>query len=237
LEALNTSKKSYDTLIEILTPIVAAEPNYADGNAKQLLYTAYLDRGDARREASEIVGALSDYEAALALKVDDPSEVQTHRAELLLAFARQAVQPTPQPDKTVESSGSGGETESSAPTPEPVRIRFGRPKLIAPEDDIVFVGRLFQEAFVEWQPVGELAEDEYYDLTIMHIFADQPKYWGLAVKETRLQLTEDIGVGQAGGDRFYWWVTVRKANTASSATGIDLPVSLQSEVRTFVWIP
>jgi serine/threonine protein kinase len=237
LEALNTSKKSYDTLIEILTPIVAAEPNYADGNAKQLLYTAYLDRGDARREASEIVGALSDYEAALALKVDDPSEVQTHRAELLLAFARQAVQPTPQPDKTVESSGGGGDTGSSTPTPEPVRIRFGRPKLIAPEDDVVFVGRLFQEAVVEWQPVGELAKDEYYDLTIMYIYADEPKYWGLATKETRLQLTEDIGVGQAGGDRFYWWVTVRKANTASSATGIDLPASLQSEVRTFVWIP
>jgi serine/threonine protein kinase len=237
LEALNTSQKDYDTLIEILPPLVAAEPNYADGNAKKLLYTAYLDRGDVRREASEIVGALSDYEAALALRVDDSSEAQTRRAELLLAFSRQPAQPTPQPGKTVESSDSGSETASSEPTPEPVRIRFGKPKLIAPEDDIVFVGRLFQGAFVEWLPVGELAEDEYYDLTIMYIFADEPRYWGLATKETRFQLTEDIGVGQAGGDRFYWWVTVRKAYTASSASGIDLPVSLQSEVRTFVWIP
>jgi serine/threonine protein kinase len=237
LKALNTPREDYDTLIEILPPLVAAEPDYADGNAKQLLYTAYLDRGDVRREASETVGALSDYESALALKVGDSSEAQDHRAELLLSFSRQPVQPTPQPVKTVESSGGGSETGSSEPTPEPVRIRFGSPKLLAPEDDIEFVGRLFQEAYVEWLPVGELAEDEYYDLTIMYIFADEPKYWGMATRESRIQLTEDIGVGQAGGDRFYWWVTVRKENTAPSAYSIDLPVSQQSDVRTFVWIP
>jgi hypothetical protein len=233
LEALNTSKKEYDTLIQILTPIVAVESNYADGNAKKLLYTAYLDRGDARREASEIVGALGDYEAALALNVEDPSEVQTRRAELLLSFSQQPVQPTPQPAQTVESSGS----QDGTPTPEPVRIKFGRPELIAPEDDVIFVGRLFEGAIMEWEPVDGLAEDEYYDLTIMYIFADEPQYWGLATKETRIQLTEDIGVGQAGGDRFYWWVTVRKANSAPSANSIDLPVSLRSEARTFVWIP
>ena len=237
LKALNTPERNYDTLIEILPSLVAAEPDYADGNAKQLLYRAYLDRGNARHEASEIVGALSDYEAALALKVDDPSEAQTHRAELLLSFSRQPEQPTPQPVKTVESSDSGSEIVSSEPTPELVRIRFGRPKLLAPENDIEFVGRLFQEAYVEWLPVGELAEDEYYDLTLMYIFADEPKYWGLATRETRVQLTEDIGVGQAGGDRFYWWVTVRKRDSAPTAYSIDLPVSLQSEVRTFVWIP
>ncbi|MFC1975259.1 hypothetical protein ACFLXQ_02545, partial [Chloroflexota bacterium] len=237
LEALNTPESKYDSLIQTLTSIVAAEANYAGGNAKELLYTAYLGRGDARREASETVGALGDYEAALALNVADPSEAQTRRAELLLSFSQQPAQPTPQPVATVESSGSESATPSSEPTPEPVRVRFGKPQLLAPKDDIIFAGRLFEEAYVEWEPIGELAEDEYYDLTIMYIYADEPKYQGLATKDTRVHLTEDIGVGQAGGDRFYWWVTVRKENTAPTVDSIDLPISLRSEARTFVWVP
>ncbi|MBN1992751.1 MAG: protein kinase [Anaerolineae bacterium] len=238
LESLNTAKYKYDTLIQILTPIVAAESNYAGGNAKQMLYVAHLDRAKARHEEADIVGALSDYEAALALNVDDPSEAHTRRAELLLSFSQQPAQPTPAPVKTVAATRRPSDTVSSTPTPEPVRIKFGKPELVTPLDDVVFVGRLFEEAIVEWQPVGELADDEYYDLTLMYIYADQPKYWGLATKDTRVQLiADDIGVGEAGGDRFYWWVTLRKANSAPSANSIDLPVSLQSDVRTFVWLP
>ena len=51
LEALDTPEGEYETLIQILTPVVAVEPDYAGGDAKNLLYGAYLDRGDARREA------------------------------------------------------------------------------------------------------------------------------------------------------------------------------------------
>ncbi|MBI1876878.1 MAG: protein kinase, partial [Chloroflexi bacterium] len=47
LEALTTPKNEYESLIKTLTPIVAVEPTYADGDAKRLLYAAYLDRGDA----------------------------------------------------------------------------------------------------------------------------------------------------------------------------------------------
>jgi hypothetical protein len=112
------------------------------------------------------------------------------------------------------------------------------PKLLNPPNDIVFAGRLFQEAYVEWEPVGQLAPDEYYDLTLMYIFADEPKYRGMSTTETRVKLEADvIGVGEAGGDRFYWWVTVRKANSAPSSDSIDLPLSPRSEARTFVWNP
>jgi serine/threonine protein kinase len=240
LEVLYTSRNEYDTLIQILTPLVAADANYADGNAKKLLFLAYLGRGDARSEASEIVGALSDYEAALALNVEDPSEVQTRRAELLLSFSQQPATLTPQPVETAESGSGTSATATPTtdePTPEPVRIKYGRPTLIAPEDDVLFAGRLFEEAILEWEPVDGLAEDEYYDLTIMYIFADQPKYWGMATTETQFQLTSEIPVGEAGGDRFYWWVTVRKSNSAPTPDSIDLPVSLRSEARTFVWTP
>ncbi|MBN1218002.1 MAG: protein kinase [Anaerolineae bacterium] len=241
LEALNTPTYKYDLRIQILSGVVAAEPYYADGNAKKLLYAAYLRRGDVRQLAGEIVGALGDYEAALALNVEDPSKAQSRRAELLLSFNQQPLQPTapatPVQTRTV-TSGDAGQTASARATPEPVRIRLGQPILISPENDVTFAGRLFEEAILEWEPMAGLAANEYYDLTLMYIYADQPKYWGLATKDTRVKLiADDIGVGQAGGDRFYWWVTVRKAYSAPSPDSIDLPVSLRSEARTFVWTP
>lgn len=240
LEALNTPEDQYDRLIQTLTPLVAANPNYADGNAKHRLYEAYVARGNTRQAASEIVGALSDYEAALALNVDDPSQAQIRRAELFLALSQQtgSNQPTPQIVETATvTGGTPDEPAEMESTPEPVRIRFGPPELINPENDTIFAGR-FAEVVVAWQPVSNLAEDEYYDLTIMHFFADEPVYWGLATKETQVKLLpSDIGVGRAGGDRFYWWVTVRKANSAPSADSIDLPVSQPSEAKTFIWSP
>ena len=96
----------------------------------------------------------------------------------------------------------------------------------------------FAEVFLEWEPVEGLVPDEYYDVTIMHLFADEPKYTGSTrTNETRLQVYQDIGVGEAGGDRFYWWVTVRKDNTALESDGLDLPVSPRSDAKSFVWSP
>ena len=239
LEALDTSKNDFDTLIQILTPIVAADPDYAGLNAKNLLYHIHLSRGNNRRDAGEFVGALSDYEAALALKVDDPSEAQTRRAELLLSFGQQANagQLTSVPLPTSTKVAGAEESGEEAPTPEPVRVRFGSPKMISPGNDTVFAGK-FSDVYLEWEPVGSLAPDEYYDLTVMHIFADEPTYWGTATKENSIRLNpDDIGVGRAGQDRFYWWITVRKANTAPTANSLDLPTSRQSEGRTFVWVP
>jgi serine/threonine protein kinase len=239
LEALDMLEDDYETLIQTLIPVVAVEPVYAGGDAKNLLYQAYLNRGDARQEAAEIVGALSDYEAALALKVDDPSAAQTRRAELLLSFSsQQSAQPTPppQPAATVSVSDTPT-TKEPTPTPVPVAIKYGDPQLISPEDDAFFAGRL-TNVFLEWEPIGKLAEDEYYDLTIQYIFGTDFVYWGTATKETRVQIPPAVGLGKAGGDRFRWYVTVRKANTASlSENSIDLPVSLQSKIRTFVWVP
>lgn len=234
LEALDTPADEYEALIQTLTSVVAVEPEYAGGDAKALLYTAYLTRGDTRREAAEIVGALSDYEAALALKVADPSAAQRRRAELLLSFNQPAAQPTPLPPTP---AGDGIATGTPTHTPEPITVKYGEPELLSPPDDAFFAGRL-TEVYLEWKPIDQLTEDEYYDLTIQFIFGNDFVYWGSATKETRVRIPSDIGVGKAGGDRFRWYVTVRKANTATlSANNIDLPVSLQSKIRSFVWVP
>lgn len=249
LTTLDTPAEDLDTLIKSLTPLVAADPGYASGFARQALYEAHVARATQRQQSPEnIAAALGDYEAALALGVDDPSEAQTRRAELLLSFTQQ---PTAQLETVAadaaatpeqESDSQPSETDETPPdtptaTPATLRIKYGKPQLINPPDDSLFAGQ-FAEVFLQWEPVGELAPDEYYDLTIMHLFADEPKYDGsLRTRETRVQITQDIGVGEAGGDRFYWWVTVRKDNTASSSGGLDTAVSLRSDARTFVWSP
>jgi serine/threonine protein kinase len=233
-QALNTPATNHDTLVQLLTPIVAADPTYAAKKARRMLYSAYVERGDARREAGETVGALGDYEAALAVHVDDPSLAQMHRAELLLGLGQQVT--TVELAVTPAAPPATPETAATESTPEPVRIKYRAPALLTPDNDTIFPGK-FAQVFLEWEPAAAMASDEYYDLTVMYIFADEPAYWGTATRDTRIQLTPDIGVGKAGQDRFYWWVTVRKANTAPYFGALDLPVSAQSEGRSFVWVP
>ena len=239
LLALDTAAEDLDTLIKTLTPIVAAEPDYASGYAKQTLYDAYLTRAIQREQVTEsIAAALGDYEAALALNVDDPSEAQTRRAELLLSFTQQpaVAQETVIVATPTQASAEASTTPDATADASPTGIKYGRPQLIGPPDDVIFAGS-FAEVFLEWEPVGELAEDEYYDLTIMHLFADKPKYDGsLRTRDTKVQI-QDVGVGEAGGDRFYWWVTVRKDNTAVLPGGLDNAISPRSEAKTFVWSP
>jgi tetratricopeptide (TPR) repeat protein len=241
LEALNTSPREYELLIRTLNPLVAADPNYAQGKAKDLLYNAYLNRGKARNEAGEIVGALGDYEAALALNVDDPAEVQTRRAELILSFqqpgeALAQTSETPEPSPTPVTNDNQNDPPPTS-TPETSQVLLEKPMLLGPADDLKFAGQ-FDEVILKWEPIEQLAADEYYDLTIMHIFAEQPTYWGVATEETQVRLVPtNIGVGKAGNDRFYWWVTVRKRDSAPPGEALDLARSPESEVRTFVWTP
>jgi len=245
LKALDIPAKNYDALIPILSPIVAADPNFANGMAKQMLFNAYLGRAEIREASSEtIAAALGDYEAALALNVADPGEAHTRRAKLLLMFAQGPLQSTQVATAaTPVAVGSVTPTRPStftvvvATPASKVRIKYPQPKLLNPPNDTHFAGQ-FAAVFLEWEPVAQLADNEYYDLTIMHLFADQPNYSGSRrTRDTKVQVNPDIGVGQAGGDRFYWWVTVRKDKTAPAQGGLDLPLSPRSESGTFVWSP
>lgn len=236
LEALATPENEYDKIIQLLIPVVAAEPAYAGGSARQLLYGAYLARGQIRRENSDIVGALGDFEAALALDVAEPSKAQQLRTDLLVEFGQSdlaSLTPvhieageapeTPEADKTGTQVDTRQNSENS----------YAKPLLLGPENDAQFAGN-FAEVFLEWSSSGNLASDAYYDVTVMHIHAGEPNYWGTATRDTRVQIPPDIGIGRAGEDRFYWWVTVRKENTAPPG-GLDIALSPQSEAGTFIW--
>jgi hypothetical protein len=231
LKALSLAWYEYEKLIQTLRPLVATSPDYMGGQASELLYQAYLRRAHDRQLISEPVAAiLADYEAALALQVADPAEAQTRRAKLLQSIVQppaettveEVAQASPAPPKTNPEAGAS-------------LVKYKQPVLMGPPNDTIFAGK-FTEVYLEWEALGPLAADEYYDVTIMHLFAGEPRYLGSRrAQENRLKIGAEIGVGEAANDRFYWWITIRKDGTAPAPGALDLPLSPQSEARTFIW--
>jgi tetratricopeptide (TPR) repeat protein/predicted Ser/Thr protein kinase len=221
-------------VIEWLRPLLDVSPGYAGGQALNLLYQAYLSRGDAYKKTSDFERALADYELALALAVADTSTARDRRAEVLTALEVRT--PSLAPNQSPAGAASTAEAGATAAelTPTAIPLRFAAPVPVGPESESVFGGE-FAVIELEWEPIGGLAADEYYDVTVMHFVGDEPRYWGAPLEETSWQVPIEAGFGVAGEDRFYWWVTVRKANTAPGGDELDLPLSPASEVQTFYW--
>jgi tetratricopeptide (TPR) repeat protein/predicted Ser/Thr protein kinase len=209
------ASEDWGTVIRELTPVVAAEPDYAQGGARRMLYVALVTRGDTFRQANDLQDALADYTQALSLGEIDTLDAAVRRDEAQASLA------APQ----------AGQPPRARPTSA---FKYPAPTLVGPEDGAHFSGE-FVPVVLEWQPVGGLAEDEYYDVTVMHYVGDEPRYWGAPVKETTWRVPVEAGFGQAGNDRFQWWVTVRKDGTAPGPDKLDQGLSPASEVRTFYW--
>jgi outer membrane protein assembly factor BamD (BamD/ComL family)/predicted Ser/Thr protein kinase len=210
--------KDHTKLIHELTPVVTDEPGYANGNARSMLYNALVARGDIYQQAGNFVGALSDYEQALALGGTDALDATSRRNQVLAKLNSGTPPATPQPGET-----------SVATT-----YRHAAPMLISPQNEALFQGE-FTSVVLQWELVGQLAQDEYYDITVMHYEGDEPRYWGGAVRETQWQVPVEAGFRKAGNDRFHWWVTVRRSNTASGTGELDLAASPPSDTRIFYW--
>jgi tetratricopeptide (TPR) repeat protein/predicted Ser/Thr protein kinase len=223
--------EDYDAAIQGLTLIVAAEPDYAGGDAGRVLYGVLVKRADDRQKSGDLEGALSDLEQALGWDETDSLDAASRRDRLLAVLSSGTPSPTPQ---LKETPGTLSPTPELDETPARPFQKFAVPTLISPGNEELFKGEL-TPIVLEWEPVGVLASDEYYDVTIMHYVGEEARYWGGAVRETQWSVPKEAGLGEAGNDRFHWWVTVRKANTASGPDQLDLALSLPSETRTFYW--
>ncbi len=212
------ASEEWDEVIHDLTPALAAESDYANSNARHLLYVAFVKRGDTRLQAGDSAGALADYESAVAMDENDSLDAAARRMKVL--------------------EGAGDATPSATPRPTQTPVgptyKFVAPALVGPQDEALFQGE-FTPILLEWEPVGALADDEYYDVTVMHFVGEQEQYWGAALRETQWQVPVEAGFGEAANDRFYWWVTARRANTAPEPGQLDLALSPVSETRSFYW--
>lgn len=91
---------------------------------------------------------------------------------------------------------------------------------------------------LEWEPVDDLGEDEYYSVTIFRMWQGQPYYAGGDwTKDT--EFTPDAGIVRETsdlGDRYEWWVNVVEYVGDRGDGGREgVPISPDSEHRVFYW--
>jgi tetratricopeptide (TPR) repeat protein/predicted Ser/Thr protein kinase len=207
-----------DTLIRELTPVVAAQIDYANGHARRMLYTGLAKRGDIHQQSGDLDGALEDYQQALDLDGPDSLNVASRLDTLLAKLGGALPSPVPQTDETPIGNG----------------YKYDAPTVVSPPMDALFRGE-HTVITLEWEPVGVLAADEYYDVTVMHLVGEEPRYWGGPVRETQWRVPVEAGLGEAANDRFFWWVTVRRAGTAPGPDGLDQALSPRSVTRIIYW--
>jgi serine/threonine protein kinase/lipopolysaccharide biosynthesis regulator YciM len=229
---------NWDEAIAKLSVIRELRTDYAQVVEK--LYAAYVNRGDVYAEEKRWDLALADYELALELEVSDKSLAADKRDELLEKLA--SLSATPTPTRGVPTPGvptRGVPTPQPTATPTRIAIKYPAPKLVGPADRKGFTTAL-EPPILEWEPVEELASDEYYSVLVVHYYPPgNPVYWtsGL-IKETQVELPEEAGFGKADHDEFYWWVTVHRATKTTLDGKPDGPsISPKSEVRMLFWGP
>lgn len=218
----------WDEAIANLNVIYELRADY--GQVAEKLYAAYVSRGDAYVEGKRWELALADYELALELEVSDKSVAADKRDELVEKLASLSVTPTPT---------RGVPTPRPTATPTRIAIKYPAPRLVRPANRMSFATAL-DPPVLEWEPVGELASNEYYSVLVVHYYPPgNPVYWtsGL-IKETQVKLPEGVGYGEADHAEFYWWVTVHRATkTTPDGKAEGPPISPESEVRMFFWGP
>ncbi|MEW5958150.1 MAG: hypothetical protein AB1801_10525 [Chloroflexota bacterium] len=107
-----------------LTPVYEARPDFADGSAGEMLYAAYLGRGDELFADEQFEQALTTYEQADSIKGVNKSDLESKIA--LTQATLTAPTPTPAPGQAIPAgfSGSGGGSVLPAPTATPLPQPF-----------------------------------------------------------------------------------------------------------------
>ena len=89
---------------------------------------------------------------------------------------------------------------------------------------------------MQWEPVGPLAKDEWYQVILTFLKLGETQYEGPRIKETEWQVPEYF-YGQADQpERVYSWnVTVIQVNTDPGGNETSIAQSPPSEIWTFYW--
>jgi hypothetical protein len=151
--------------------------------------------------------------------------------------------------RPTSTSAATSTTEATAkPTkPPPTRTeapaeaaaQFPAPTLLGPPDGQEFAPA--DEILLEWQPVGQLPSDGYYEVVLTFTPASDPSQtwtdetpW---VKEARWSLNEhDYLPGLSADEQFRWSVRVmRQTGTNAQGRPTGTALSPASETRTLIW--
>jgi hypothetical protein len=139
----------------------------------------------------------------------------------------------PPPTETATRTPTGTRAPAPSATPQP---RFGPPRLLAPDDGLDIRGGDAQISLT-WEPVGALAEDEWYAVSVTFLAGGATQYSGSWTKDTYWTLPGTL-YGRAGQTErsFQWEVTVMKQTGTKVDGGREgVAVSQSSVRRTFFW--
>ncbi|OQY48292.1 MAG: hypothetical protein B6242_02735 [Anaerolineaceae bacterium 4572_78] len=207
-----------DTRIDNLSLIVEIEPDYANGQAAQVLYQAYLKRGDIKMERHDFSAAFDDYNAALLLPVEDLRQAQKHQAETI-----QYLTLTPVPTLVPTLTSIPIAKIISLPS---VDQSSSRVQLISPEPHATYLSSAANITFV-WEGASPLAIDEYYVITMRYSVDTHTRHWqSELLKETMWHVLYTADYGRADNGEFFWGVTIQKK---------DGTIIFSSEERTLIW--
>ena len=146
--------------------------------------------------------------------------------------------PTPEPPPTVRraptdtpepAAPAAPEEEPTSPAEATPEYKYPAPVLLEPPNGGKVQGSL---CILKWEPVGPLADDEWYALRLVYLQQGQPVYQGDDIKATDWRVPERFYY-QADGPalEYRWYVTVERKN----ADGTTVPVSPRSEEFVFRW--
>jgi len=125
---------------------------------------------------------------------------------------------------------------AATPAPLPIPVPFPAPRLTGPENEHKFLEGEAATIILQWEPVGPLAENEWYQVILSFFKLGEIQYAGPRIKETAWQVPEYF-YGQADQPEraYYWNVTVIQVNKAPDGKETSIERSPPSETWAFYW--
>ncbi len=147
---------------------------------------------------------------------------------IIVVTATPTPEPPPTPRRVSTNTPVPAEASEAAELPE-AAYKYPAPKLLEPENGGKIGGSL---AYLKWEPVGPLAEDEWYAVRLIYLQQGQPVYQGDDIKETTWRVPERFYYQADGPALLYrWYVYVERKNPDGTATQL----SPNSEEFVFRW--
>lgn len=148
---------------------------------------------------------------------------------------------TPTPTPTATPLPTDTPTPPPIPTPtETSPFKYPAPTLNSPPDDPFGDSPIGggDHVRLEWVPVGSLAENELYVVSVRFVQQDgKTGYCGAGVKETTWDVSREECYDKAHRQEraFKWHITVVRETTNPDGSAGQIPISPTSETRVFYW--
>jgi tetratricopeptide (TPR) repeat protein len=160
-------------------------------------------------------------------------------AATLTTAATDTLTPTPtlnQTETPMPTPTSITMVVTATPAPLPIPTPFPAPRLTGPENGHKFLEGEAATIILQWERVGPLVENEWYQVILSFFKLGEIQYAGARIKETEWQAPEYF-YGQADQPEraHYWNVTVIQVNKAPDGNETSIERSPPSETWIFYW--